>query len=265
MGCVFGRWISTSQEHVPLRLYLVHGAGKAERVVLTDPRRLGGAPAGGTAPRLPPRRTRPSPPRSLIYERWLAALRAAFPEELADEVMAQSAAVLHRRAGFRCADPAAHDEPGGPGLPGSPGNRPDAWNPNPKKQIQIRRRFMLLGQTLEGMRVWDIRRAIQAIRSIREVDDLPVCLSGARKPGVRRPLCLVVRRPDRAPGSLGGFRRSHERGPDYSERAPLARYSPGGGDGCGTFLRPSAPGRSRAPGTIRKPSRRRSARKYLLT
>jgi len=43
---------------------------------------------------------------------------------------------------------------------------PTAWNPDEKKQIQIRRRFMLLGQTLDGMRVWDVRRAIQAVQSL---------------------------------------------------------------------------------------------------
>ncbi|HXT59767.1 MAG TPA: prolyl oligopeptidase family serine peptidase [Pirellulales bacterium] len=35
-----------------------------------------------------------------------------------------------------------------------------------KQHIHNRRRFMLLGQTLAGMQVWDTRRAIQAIRSI---------------------------------------------------------------------------------------------------
>ncbi len=38
------------------------------------------------------------------------------------------------------------------------------WNNNPRKQVQIRRRFMLLGQTLDSMRVWDIRRACDALR-----------------------------------------------------------------------------------------------------
>lgn len=42
---------------------------------------------------------------------------------------------------------------------------------NDKKWTQLRRRFMLLGQTLAGMQVWDIRRAVEAIRSIREYHD----------------------------------------------------------------------------------------------
>lgn len=33
-----------------------------------------------------------------------------------------------------------------------------------RRQVQIRRRFMLLGQTLDGMRVWDIRQAVRALR-----------------------------------------------------------------------------------------------------
>ena len=38
--------------------------------------------------------------------------------------------------------------------------------PDEKKQIQYRRRFMLLGQTLDTMRVWDLRRAIQTLRGL---------------------------------------------------------------------------------------------------
>ena len=43
-----------------------------------------------------------------------------------------------------------------------------------KKQVQIRRRYMLLGQTLDSMRVWDIRRTIQAIQSSRDLRELPL-------------------------------------------------------------------------------------------
>ncbi|HKQ37710.1 MAG TPA: prolyl oligopeptidase family serine peptidase [Verrucomicrobiae bacterium] len=47
------------------------------------------------------------------------------------------------------------------------------WNQPDRKQVQIRRRFMLLGQTLDGMRVWDVRRAIQAIQ---KSNNLPLWL-----------------------------------------------------------------------------------------
>lgn len=49
------------------------------------------------------------------------------------------------------------------------------WTADEKKQIQIRRRFMLLGQTLAGMEVWDVRRAIDALVEIpacRDAGDL---------------------------------------------------------------------------------------------
>lgn len=43
---------------------------------------------------------------------------------------------------------------------------PHAWVGDAKKQIQIQRRFQLLGMTADGMRVWDIRRALQTVRSV---------------------------------------------------------------------------------------------------
>jgi len=38
------------------------------------------------------------------------------------------------------------------------------WKGNDAKQIQIQRRFQLLGMTVDGMRVWDIRCTIQVLR-----------------------------------------------------------------------------------------------------
>jgi hypothetical protein len=38
------------------------------------------------------------------------------------------------------------------------------WKGNDAKQLQIQRRFQLLGMTVDGMRVWDIRCAIQVLR-----------------------------------------------------------------------------------------------------
>ena len=40
------------------------------------------------------------------------------------------------------------------------------WKANERKHVQIRRRFMLLGQTLDGMQAWDIRRGIQAVNQL---------------------------------------------------------------------------------------------------
>jgi dienelactone hydrolase len=43
-----------------------------------------------------------------------------------------------------------------------------------KYVMQIRRRFMLLGQTLAGMQVWDVRRAAHAIRNLKDFGTLPM-------------------------------------------------------------------------------------------
>ena len=47
---------------------------------------------------------------------------------------------------------------------------PSAWTTDEKERTHIRRRFALLGQTLDTMRIWDIRRGIQALRSIEGAD-----------------------------------------------------------------------------------------------
>lgn len=46
-------------------------------------------------------------------------------------------------------------------------------------RTQVRRRFMLLGQTLAGMQVWDIRRAVQTIRQLPGLQELPIHLSAS--------------------------------------------------------------------------------------
>lgn len=56
---------------------------------------------------------------------------------------------------------------------------PAAWSGDEKKQTQIRRRFMLLGQTRDGMRVWDVRRAIQAVRSLDGLKNAPLRVQAA--------------------------------------------------------------------------------------
>lgn len=45
---------------------------------------------------------------------------------------------------------------------------------DPKKTIQIRRRYMLVGETLDGMRVRDIGRGIDLLRSVKPLAALPL-------------------------------------------------------------------------------------------
>ncbi len=42
----------------------------------------------------------------------------------------------------------------------------NAWSVDRRREVQVRRRFMLLGQTLDSMRAWDIKRACQAVRLV---------------------------------------------------------------------------------------------------
>lgn len=58
---------------------------------------------------------------------------------------------------------------------------PTAWDQSARKQVQHRRRFMLLGQTLAGMQAWDVLRAVQAVRDAAVLGDVSVII-GARGP-----------------------------------------------------------------------------------
>ena len=49
-----------------------------------------------------------------------------------------------------------------------------------KSRVQRLRRFYLLGQTLEGQQVWDIRCAIRALRSIEGLKDTKLWLQASR-------------------------------------------------------------------------------------
>lgn len=51
---------------------------------------------------------------------------------------------------------------------------PAGWPGDARKQTQLRRRFQLLGQTADGMRVWDIRRALAAVRELHPGTEITV-------------------------------------------------------------------------------------------
>ena len=142
----------TSQRHVRLRLYTAHRAGlqKPDSVTLIV---LDG----------------------LQWLQLLGAMRVGFAEELSDQAQTDSNENAFARIIESFADSesvVAYLAPRGIG--------PTAWNPAEKKQTQIRRRFMLLGQTLDGMRVWDVRRAVQALRSIEPTKTASMELEGRR-------------------------------------------------------------------------------------
>src|SRR5688572_26114735 len=73
---------------------------------------------------------------------------------------------------------------------------------------------MLLGQTLDGMRVWDVRRAIQTIRSIEGFARVPISVEGKGKMSVIA-LYAALFEPDISSVALSDLPRSHRDGPDF--------------------------------------------------
>src|SRR5262249_11422289 len=58
------------------------------------------------------------------------------------------------------------------------GEGPNQWDPDPRKDTHIRRRFLLLGRTADDGQVWDTRRALQALRTRDEYKDAKPWLQG---------------------------------------------------------------------------------------
>jgi dienelactone hydrolase len=90
---------------------------------------------------------------------------------------------------------------------------PTAWDQSEKKQAQIRRRFQLLGQTQDAMRIWDVRRAAQTLRSIEGFDKVPLWMQGEREmAGIV--LYASLFEPNVARLDLWRLAPSHRTGPD---------------------------------------------------
>jgi hypothetical protein len=185
-GICFSAFDFVSQPHVGLRLYTAHRAGndKPDEVVLNVLDEQG--------------RTK-----------WLAAMSAGFAEELKDVTLPdpdKDAFKSYREKLRKSNSALAYVAPRGIGL--------TAWNPDERKQTQIRRRFMLLGQTLDGMRVWDVRRAIQALRAVARAGAAPVVLRGHRRmAGIV--LYASLFEPDIAGIDLWELPDSHRKGPIF--------------------------------------------------
>jgi dienelactone hydrolase len=249
-GLRFQAFDFTSQPHVRLRLYALLAVRRPERIVLnlvgdrTRPNDVSPLPRGegqsegGRAARNPatsgsgidsrnpnpdaPAASAASPfaPRTSDLEAvpdWrglLGTLRVGFGNELAEELEALAAAPAADTNAFRALRQQLETNraafvwfaPRGLGL--------DAWSGDARKQTQLRRRFMLLGQTLDGMRVWDIRRALQAARSIAEWR-APRLSVQAESDLACNALYASLFEPGLAGLDLWRLPASHQAGPDY--------------------------------------------------
>ncbi len=152
-GVRFAAYDFTSQEAIRLRLYVAHRAGleQPDLVVLNVLDEAG-------------------------WNEFLATMRPAFEEQLKDETLtdADESAFEQTRKMFESFKWAmAYVAPRGIG--------PTAWDQSERKQTQHQRRFYLLGQTLDGMRVWDVRRATQALRTLDSMHNTPLWLQSHRQ------------------------------------------------------------------------------------
>jgi hypothetical protein len=189
-GVRFSAWDFTSQPGVTLRLYVAEHPWKRNRSVEVEV--LARA----------------------AWEKWLAAATVAFTQGLAEELAGAGKVLEADAAGFddwkkRLAaggTALAWFAPRGVGL--------TAWSGDEKKQTQIRRRFMLLGQTLDGMRVWDIRRATQAVHALPGFKKSTLHLRASGSMGVNA-LYATLFEPGVARAELLDLPKSHREGPDY--------------------------------------------------
>lgn len=93
------------------------------------------------------------------------------------------------------------------------GHGPTRWTePGTPEDGHIRRRFVLLGQTLDGQRVWDVRRGLAVLRGLPELKGTPLWLQGKNDlAGVV--LYAALFEPDVARLDLWHLPASHRQGP----------------------------------------------------
>ena len=108
------------------------------------------------------------------WTQWLSAMRVGFGAELGDQKLPEPNEIAFKQIQKVISNTnqvLAYFAPRGIG--------PTGWRVDERKLTQIYRRFMLLGQTIDGMRVWDVRRAIQTLRSLDSLkSSVPIVLKG---------------------------------------------------------------------------------------
>jgi dienelactone hydrolase len=178
-----------SQLHVPLRLYTLKESRreKSERLILEvlD---------------------------SENWPAWLGAIRDTFGLELTNECLTTPPGTNARPRLDQLRAQAAEGvvlawlSPRGIGL-SKPSN-------NVRTQTHIRRRYMLLGQTLDEMRVWDIMTALNAVADLPKMRGLPITLKAENQMAVNALYASLFARPAHQL-ELNSLPESHRTGPDY--------------------------------------------------
>lgn len=161
---------------------------------------------------------RPAVVRVLDGEQWqseFTTLRAVFGNALAEE----SRFLTNNPSRDPNADVSrlrrALDEARGPIVFAAPrGIGLNSWSADRRREIQIRRRYMLLGQTLDSMRAWDVRRACQAVQLIPQLNGTPLRLTASGASAVNAMIAALFENSVTAL-ELRNPPPSFESGPDY--------------------------------------------------
>jgi hypothetical protein len=89
-----------------------------------------------------------------------------------------------------------------------------ALDPTSKKEVQTRRRYYLLGQTVDALQVYDVRRALSTLRSITPLMNAPLWLQSHRQmAGVT--LYASLLEPDIKRLDLYDLPKTHREGPFF--------------------------------------------------
>ncbi len=133
-----------SQENVPLRIYIASRAvvAKQEEIQINVQ-------------------------DEAHWLRWLAQVHPALESQLASEEIPSAvlSSLPPSKAGWEALRQQVRSARGATAWLAPRGIGPTAWSGDPQKKVHVERRFYLLGQSLDTMRVWDLRRAIQTLRS----------------------------------------------------------------------------------------------------
>jgi len=187
-GIHFAAYDFTSQEPIRLRLYVAHRAGlkpaDLDLVVLNALDEKG-------------------------WKEFAATMATGFSDQLKDENPPAA-----DKKGYEALAKMFKSFKWGMAYVAPRGIGPTAWNPSERKQTQIRRRFMLLGQTRDGMQTWDVVRAAAALRAVDGFTKVPLWMQGEREmAGITLYASLLtptVRRLD-----LHHLSKTHRTGPIY--------------------------------------------------
>ena len=159
-GVVLSAWDFESQTHVPLRLYMAYPErvtpDQLDLVVLNALDKQG-------------------------WRDFLSTYAGTFPKELDEELtILQNPLPKQNSQNWKDTKKMFDSFKWGMVYLAPRGIGRTTWYGDERKETQIRRRFMLLGQTLDSMRVWDIRRGVQALRAIPKMSEVPLWMQGER-------------------------------------------------------------------------------------